>query len=123
MSEKVIKQSNKETCDTFCYDEEVVLRVQPEIEKVEGVELIFKALSDATRMKIAYALSIEKELCVCDVANIIGSTTATASHHLRLLRNMKLAKYRKEGKLVFYSLADDHVHQLVSIALVHSKES
>ncbi|MYL51852.1 metalloregulator ArsR/SmtB family transcription factor [Pontibacillus yanchengensis] len=123
LSEKVIKQSNKETCDTFCYDEEVVLRVQPEIEKVEGVELIFKALSDATRMKIAYALSIEKELCVCDVANIIGSTTATASHHLRLLRNMKLAKYRKEGKLVFYSLADDHVHQLVSIALVHSKES
>ncbi|MYL32942.1 metalloregulator ArsR/SmtB family transcription factor [Pontibacillus yanchengensis] len=123
MSEKVIKQSSKDTCDTFCYDEEVVQRVQPEIKKVEGVELIFKALSDATRMKIAYALSIEQELCVCDVANIIGSTTATASHHLRLLRNMKLAKYRKEGKLVFYSLADDHVHQLVSIALLHSKEA
>ncbi|KGP71667.1 ArsR/SmtB family transcription factor [Pontibacillus yanchengensis] len=123
MSEKVLKQASKDTCDTFCYDEEVVQRVQPEIKIVEGVELIFKALSDATRMKIAYALSIEEELCVCDVANIIGSTTATASHHLRLLRNMKLAKYRKEGKLVFYSLADDHVHQLVSIALLHSKEA
>ena len=123
LSEKVLKQASKDTCDTFCYDEEVVQRVQPEIKKVEGVELIFKALSDATRMKIAYALSIEEELCVCDVANIIGSTTATASHHLRLLRNMKLAKYRKEGKLVFYSLADDHVHQLVSIALLHSKEA
>lgn len=118
-----VKKTHKDTCDTFCYDEELVQRVKPEIEKAEGVELIFKALSDATRMKIAYALTLEKELCVCDVANIIGSTTATASHHLRLLRNMKLAKYRKEGKLVFYSLADDHVHQLVSIALLHSKES
>ncbi|MFD6903499.1 ArsR/SmtB family transcription factor, partial [Streptomyces diastaticus] len=56
------------------------------------------------------------------VANIIGSSTATASHHLRLLRNMGLAKYRKEGKMVFYSLSDEHVHQLVSIALIHSKE-
>ncbi|MDP4552794.1 metalloregulator ArsR/SmtB family transcription factor [Alkalihalobacillus macyae] len=121
MSEKVMKKASKDTCDTFCYDEALVQRVQPEMEKVEGVELIFKALSDATRMKIAYALMLEKELCVCDVANIIGSTTATASHHLRLLRNMKLAKYRKEGKLVFYSLADEHVHQLVSIALLHSK--
>ncbi|WP_226577983.1 ArsR/SmtB family transcription factor [Halobacillus litoralis] len=122
MSEKVLKKTNKHTCDTFCYDEELVERMQPKMEQIEGVELIFKALSDATRMKIAYALTLEKELCVCDVANIIGSTTATASHHLRLLRNMKLAKYRKEGKLVFYSLADDHVHQLVSIALLHSKE-
>ena len=56
------------------------------------------------------------------MANIIGSTTATASHHLRLLRNMGLAKYRKEGKLVFYSLKDEHVRQLVSIAMEHSKE-
>lgn len=118
----MIKKNPKDTCDTFCYDEELVQRVQPKMEEVLGVELIFKALSDATRLKIAYALTLENELCVCDVANIIGSTTATASHHLRLLRNMKLAKYRKEGKLVFYSLADEHVHQLVSIAIQHSKE-
>ncbi|RYG71483.1 transcriptional regulator [Lentibacillus lipolyticus] len=122
VSEKTLTRTNKDSCDTICYDEALVQRMQPEVEKVNGVELIFKALSDATRMKIAYALTLEKELCVCDVANIIGSTTATASHHLRLLRNMKLAKYRKEGKLVFYSLADDHVHQLVSIALLHAKE-
>ncbi|WLR48097.1 metalloregulator ArsR/SmtB family transcription factor [Halobacillus litoralis] len=122
LSENVVKKTPKDTCDTFCYDEELVQRVQPKVEEVLGVELIFKALSDATRLKIAYALTLENELCVCDVANIIGSTTATASHHLRLLRNMKLAKYRKEGKLVFYSLADEHVHQLVSIAIQHSKE-
>ncbi|WP_156969145.1 ArsR/SmtB family transcription factor [Pontibacillus chungwhensis] len=117
-----MKSNKTDTCDTFCYDEELVQRVQPQIEKASGVEQLFKALSDKTRMKIAYALTLEKELCVCDVANIIGSTTATASHHLRMLRDMNLAKSRKEGKLVFYSLADDHVHQLVSIALIHANE-
>ncbi|MCA0970442.1 metalloregulator ArsR/SmtB family transcription factor [Halobacillus litoralis] len=121
MSNKVEKKLSKDTCDTFCYDEELVERVQPQMDRVEGVELVFKALSDATRVKVAYALTLEDELCVCDVANIIGSTTATASHHLRLLRNMKLAKFRKEGKLVFYSLADDYVHQLISTALLHTQ--
>jgi DNA-binding transcriptional ArsR family regulator len=122
MSEQIIPAILNDTCETFCYDEEKVNRVKGKVEEVNGVELLFKALADSTRIKIAYALMLEKELCVCDVANIIGSTTATASHHLRLLRNMGLAKYRKEGKLVFYSLADDHIHHLVSIALIHSKE-
>ncbi|OES43425.1 ArsR/SmtB family transcription factor [Domibacillus iocasae] len=111
-----------DTCETTCFNEDVVGRVQSKIEDVNGVELLFKALSDATRLKIVYALTIEEELCVCDVAEIIGSTTATASHHLRLLRNMGLAKYRKEGKMVYYSVKDDHVHQLVSVALEHSRE-
>lgn len=114
--------NNTDMCETFCYDRDVVDRVKPNIERVSGVEQIFKALSDATRLKVAYALTLEEELCVCDIANIIGSTTATASHHLRLLRNMGLAKYRKEGKLVFYSLEDDHVRQLVSIAMTHAEE-
>ncbi len=120
--QKILSSSQEDTCEVFCFDEQKVNRVKGRIEEINGVELLFKALSDATRIKIAYALTIERELCVCDVANIIGSSTATASHHLRLLRNMGLAKYRKEGKLVFYSLADDHVYQLVSIALIHSKE-
>ncbi|WP_096270748.1 ArsR/SmtB family transcription factor [Paucisalibacillus globulus] len=122
MSDTLLKKVEKDTCDSFCFDEEKVNRIKPRVEEVAGVEMIFKALSDATRLKITYALTLEEELCVCDVANIIGSTTATASHHLRLLRNMGLAKYRKEGKLVFYSLKDEHVYQLVSIALIHSKE-
>lgn len=122
LSKEIDEKVSEDTCDTFCYDEEKVKRIQPQIEDVTGVELIFKALSDGTRLKIAYALTLARELCVCDVANIIGSTTATASHHLRLLRNMKLAKSRKEGKLVFYSLDDDHVRQLVYIAMVHAKE-
>ncbi len=111
-----------DTCETSCYNQDVVSQVQEKINEVNGVELLFKALADATRLKVAYALTLENELCVCDVAEIIGSTTATASHHLRYLRNMGLAKYRKEGKLVFYSLLDEHVHQIVNIALIHHKE-
>ena len=98
------------------------MKRKKQVEEVNGVELLFKALGDSTRLKIIYALTIEKELCVCDVANIIGSSTATASHHLRLLRNMGLAKFRKEGKLAFYSLADEHVQQLVSVAMIHANE-
>lgn len=122
MNQQNQNMNTQDTCETFCFDEEKVNRVQKKVEEVSGVESLFKALSDSTRIKIAYALTIENELCVCDVANIIGSSTATASHHLRLLRDLGLAKHRKEGKLVFYSLADDHVKQLVSIALIHSKE-
>ncbi len=106
----------------FCHDKENVKRIKPKMKDVEDVEQIFKALADPTRLKITYALTLAKELCVHDVANIIGSTTATASHHLRLLKHMKLAKDRKEGKLVFYSLDDDHVRQLVYIAMIHAKE-
>ncbi|MEK4485914.1 metalloregulator ArsR/SmtB family transcription factor [Psychrobacillus sp. FSL H8-0484] len=119
---KNVKQEKKDMCEVTCFDEDVVKRVQPKLEELDSVELLFKALSDATRLKITYALTIEKELCVCDVANIMGTTAATASHHLRYLRNMGLAKYRKEGKLVFYSIVDDHVRQLLTIALEHSKE-
>ncbi|MBA2870522.1 DNA-binding transcriptional ArsR family regulator [Anoxybacillus calidus] len=124
MSNDIISHTLKEgdTCETFCFDENKVNALKHRVKEVQGVELLFKALSDATRLKITYALTLEEELCVCDVANIIGSTTATASHHLRFLRNMGLAKYRKEGKLVFYSLKDDHVRQLVSTALLHVRE-
>src|SRR5690606_28586191 len=101
MSSKKVTSLSNDTCETFVYDEEKVSRIKAKIDQVSGVEMIFKALSDATRLKIAYSLTLEKELCVCDVANIIGATTATASHHLRLLRNMGLARYRKEGKMVF----------------------
>ncbi|GAF11667.1 cadmium efflux system accessory protein [Bacillus sp. JCM 19045] len=83
---------------------------------------IFKALADETRLKIAFALTQENELCVCDVANIIGTSNATASHHLRHLRNLRIAKSRKEGKLVFYSLDDPHVITLVTMAMAHGQE-
>jgi len=114
----------KDVCEVTCIDEEKVVRTKNKLIEQNPLEVakVFKALSDDTRIKIAYALSLEDELCVCDVANIVGSTTATASHHLRLLKNIGLAKYRKEGKLVFYSLDDEHVKQLILVAFTHHKE-
>jgi ArsR family transcriptional regulator, lead/cadmium/zinc/bismuth-responsive transcriptional repressor len=111
-------------CEITCVDEEKVIRVKKSLAQHNtlAVSQLFKSLSDDTRIKIALALSVEDELCVCDVANIVGCTTATASHHLRLLRNLGLAVYRKEGKLVFYSLDDEHVRQLIQIAFAHQKE-
>src|SRR5699024_2381481 len=111
-----------ESCNIICHNEEKVKEIKQNISDVEGVELIFKALADQTRLKVAYTLTLAQDLCVHDVANVIGATTATASHHLRLLRQMKLAKYRREGKLIFYSLDDDHVRQLVYVAMVHARE-
>lgn len=114
----------KDTCDIYCYDEVKVKRIQENIkqEDLSGVAGIFKVLADENRAKISYALCQDEELCVCDVANIIGSTVATASHHLRTLHKQGIVKYRKEGKLAFYSLDDDHIRQLMVIALAHKKE-
>lgn len=113
-----------DSCEIYCFDEEKVNRVKQSIEEHDTLTIVkvFKALADDTRLKVAYALCKEEELCVCDIANIIGSSTATASHHLRLLRNMGLAKYRKEGKLVFYSLHDEHLKQLITLAFAQRKE-
>jgi DNA-binding transcriptional ArsR family regulator len=114
----------QDVCEITCIDREKTVHVQQQLEKINIVDItkIFKALSDETRMKIAYALTLEDELCVCDVAHIVGATTATASHHLRHLKSLGLAKYRKEGKLVYYSLDDDHVKQLIHIAYTHQEE-
>ena len=106
-------------CEVTIIHEDVVVAVKKQLPDVTKVAQIFKALADETRLKIAYALTIEDELCVCDVSEIIGSSTATASHHLRFLRDLSLAKSRRKGKLVYYSLADHHVNELVKIAYEH----
>lgn len=113
----------RDVCEITCINEEKVVSIQNKLSKENPFEVakIFKALSDETRIKIAYTL-LGGELCVCDVANIVGATTATASHHLRLLKNLGIAKYRKEGKLVYYSLDDDHVKQLIEVAFAHQRE-
>lgn len=115
---------SKDTCDIYCFDEEKVNRIQGELvkEDLSGAAQLFKALADENRAKISYALSRDEELCVCDIANIIGATVATASHHLRTLHKQGIVKFRKEGKLAFYSLDDDHIRQLMMIALAHRNE-
>jgi len=82
----------------------------------------FKAMSDPTRTKIIYALCQENELCVHDLAAIIGSTNSAISHQLRTLRNMKLVKYNKVGKAAFYSLDDIHINNLFAEGLRHVEE-
>jgi DNA-binding transcriptional ArsR family regulator len=119
-----IKLGSKDTCDIYCYDEEKVNRIQGELlkEDLSSVAHLFKALADENRAKISYAMCQDDELCVCDIANIIGATVATASHHLRTLHKQGIVKFRKEGKLAFYSLDDDHIRQLMMIALAHKSE-
>ncbi|MFA1711515.1 ArsR/SmtB family transcription factor [Peribacillus frigoritolerans] len=116
--------SKNDTCEIYCYDEEKVNRIQGELEKedLSSVAQLFKALADENRAKISYALCQDGELCVCDIANIIESSVANASHHLRTLHKQGIVKYRKEGKLAFYSLDDEHIKQLIVIALAHKKE-
>jgi ArsR family transcriptional regulator, lead/cadmium/zinc/bismuth-responsive transcriptional repressor len=112
----------KEVCEVTIVHEEIVERVQQALPDLGAAVKIFKALADETRFKIAFSLTLEEEMCVCDVAAVIGSSVATASHHLRYLREQALAKSRKKGKMVYYSLADDHVHQLVKVAHEHTIE-
>jgi DNA-binding transcriptional ArsR family regulator len=111
-----------DTCEVTVVHEEVVERVQNMLPDLGGMVQIFKALADDTRLKIAFSLTLEEEMCVCDVAAVIGSSAATASHHLRYLRDHSLAKSKRKGKMVYYSLADNHVNQLVNLAYEHALE-
>ena len=112
----------KEACVVTEVHQEIVGRVQRQLPDLSKVACFLKALADETRLKIAYALTLEPVLCVCDVAGIIGSSIATASHHLRYLKEHGLAKSHREGKMMYYALADDHVFQIVTIAYEHAKE-
>ena len=111
-----------EGCGVTEVHEEVVGRVKSQLPDLSKVTSFLKALADETRLKIAYALTLEPKLCVCDVAEIIGSSIATASHHLRYLKEHGLAESQREGKMMYYSLADDYVFQIVTIAYEHVKE-
>ena len=108
-------------CEITCIDEEKVRRVKTGLETVEvtTISQVLKILSDETRVKIVYALLTENELCVCDLANIVEATVATTSHHLRFLKKQGLANYRKDGKLVYYSLANDRVRDQVKLILLN----
>ena len=80
---------------------------------------LFKIFGDSTRVKILYALLEVEELCVCDIASLMDVTQSAVSHQLRVLKSSKLVKFRKEGKTVYYSLADDHVCRILSQGMEH----
>jgi ArsR family transcriptional regulator, lead/cadmium/zinc/bismuth-responsive transcriptional repressor len=82
----------------------------------------FKGLSEANRVKIGYALTCHEELCVHDISEVVGISVANASHHLRLMKMLGLTKTRKIGTTVFYSLADDHVRNILILGMDHMEE-
>ena len=124
LNERLILMNKQDTCEIFFYDKEKVNKIKEDMEKVDisGVSKLLKAIADETRAKITYALGQEEELCVCDIANIINASIANTSHHLRTLNKQGIVKFRKEGKLAFYSLDDDHIRQIMMIALTHREE-
>ena len=95
-------------------------RMRPDATMVRLADT-FSALGDPARAKILYALA-QKELCVCDLAEVVGVTESAVSHQLRVLRALELVKYRRDGRVVYYSLADDHVRSLLAQGLEHAEE-
>ena len=93
----------------------------PDDEVLYDLAELFRVFGDSTRIKILYAL-FESELCVGDIAQVLGMTQSSVSHQLRLLKNSKLVKFRREGKAVFYSLDDDHVRSMIALGLEHVEE-
>ncbi|NOZ94177.1 MAG: winged helix-turn-helix transcriptional regulator [Acidobacteria bacterium] len=90
---------------------------------IERLSRLFSALSDPTRLKILHSLTITNELCVCDLAAIAGLSVSAVSHQLRLLRDRDLVHARRDGRMVYYSLSDDHVRSLMDTGAVHANES
>ncbi len=89
---------------------------------LEEAQTVFSALADRARLKILFAFQSGTELCVCDVAHVLGVSVSTASHHLRKLRDLRLLKYRNDGKMAYYSLRDEFAAQLAVQALKHAEQ-
>lgn len=111
-------------CDCDVIHEEIVNKVREKMpQEVILYDLadLFKAIGDSTRIKILWALD-EEELCVCDIAYLLNMTQSAISHQLRVLKQAELVKSRREGKIVFYSLADEHIKQIFDQGLIHISE-
>lgn len=107
-------------CNVPCFKEDLVARLResmPQDDRLEEARVLFAALADRTRLKLLHALSNGEELCVCDVAHVLQMSVSAASHHLRKLRDLKILKYRNDGKMAYYSLRDGFAAELVQQAL------
>lgn len=116
-----IERENIELCEFLHVHEDVVEEVKqhmPQEDKLYDLADFFKVFADSTRIKILYVLLMH-EMCVCDLAGILGASQSAISHQLRTLKQMDLVRSRREGKTVFYSLADDHIKSILSQGLEH----
>ena len=100
---------------------EKITKAMPDDDILIDLAELFKVFGDSTRIKILSALS-GGELCVCDISTIVGMTSSAVSHQLKILKNAGLVSFRREGKTVFYALADDHVMTILSQGLEHINE-
>ncbi len=115
---------NEFTCDCCVVHQEAVDEANKNMlsqETFDNLSAFFKAISDSTRTRILWALD-KNELCVCDLANILSMTKSAVSHQLSTLRKANLVKCRKDGKTVYYSLADNHVKEMLETGLEHISE-
>ena len=113
--------SDIDRCDCNIIHEDVVNDVRehmPDEDNLIDLADLFKVFGDSTRVKILCAL-FRAEMCVCDIAVLLGMTKSAISHQLRVLKQSKLVTYRKDGKVVYYSLADDHVKTIFDQGLLH----
>ena len=107
--------------DFLCLHEEAVADVRkqmPDEDDLYDLAELYKVFGDSTRIKILYVL-FAAELCVYDIAQLLGMTQSAVSHQLRILKNNKLVKFRREGKTVFYALDDDHVRSILKLGMEH----
>lgn len=115
---------NVECCDFIHAHEDVVEQVRqrmPGEDALYDLTELFRIFGDSTRVRILYVL-LESEMCVCDLAMLLGMTQSAISHQLRALKNARLVRSRREGKTVFYTLADDHVKTILDQGLEHVAE-
>ena len=115
---------NVECCDFIHAHEEIVEKVRQELpdeDTLYDLSELFRIFGDSTRIRILYVL-FEAEMCVCDIAALLGMTQSAISHQLRALKNARLVKARREGKVVFYSLSDDHVKTIINQGMSHVTE-
>ena len=115
---------NDDACEVNVVDARKVTSVRRKMQSADAVQLLaetFRVLGDPTRVKIVFALSKE-ELCVCDLATIVGASQSAVSHSLRALRQMELVRYRKQGKIAYYSLDDEHIGRLIDEGFDHVRE-
>ena len=120
----MIDQYETERCDQEFVHTEALQQVRNHMPREEGLldmAELFKVFGDSTRIKILYAL-FESELCVCDIAALLGMSQSAISHQLRVIKQAKLVKNRRDGKTIFYSLADVHVKTIIGMAKEHLEE-
>lgn len=114
-------QQECDVCEELCEHPQNICLARAEAisdEEAQQVAEVFKVLGDPTRLKMLHSLS-KRELCVCDIAAVVGMGQSAVSHQLRLLRSARLVKYRKEGKMVWYSLDDNHIATLLTQGIDH----